>query len=66
MLVAGRLVKLKKHAPWKTPRGDMRLVWHSMDKNGHPWWALEVPGCSFGAFLPESALKYSDWRFYQR
>ena len=66
MLIAGRLVKLKKQAPYCAPRGDMRLMWHQMDKNNRPWWALEVPGCMFGAFLPESALKYSDWRYYQQ
>ena len=63
MLVKGRLVKLKKNAPWCAPRGDMRLHDSTVDKNGAVWWFLEVPG-SFGAFLPESALKYSDWRYY--
>ena len=64
-LVEGRLVKLKKHAPWCAPACDMRLFDWRIAKDGSIWWFLEVPGIDlFGAFLPETALKYSDFRYY--
>ena len=62
-LVQGRLVKLKKNAPWSAPHCDMRLFDWQIANDGSIWWFLEVPD-TFGAFLPETALKYSDYRYY--